>query len=133
MAGPGCSSIGYGEAEELGSFFPQNNSQPKLKLNIYSWNKGLIEPDPPKASSIVDIVDNLQPKEVINLEEIERLQGLTILWDGIPDKSDVRLEFWGPVLVESKIMPVHAYGDLENKITGIQHDSKIVSSGGLFG
>ncbi|KAG4988221.1 hypothetical protein JHK85_031204 [Glycine max] len=38
-AGPGCSSIGYGEAEELGPFFPQDSSQPKLKLNPYSWNK----------------------------------------------------------------------------------------------
>lgn len=37
--GPGCSSIGYGEAEELGPFFTQNSSQPKLKLNPYSWNK----------------------------------------------------------------------------------------------
>ncbi|KAH1158409.1 hypothetical protein AAZX31_11G098200 [Glycine max] len=37
--GPGCSSIGYGEAEELGPFFPQDSSQPKLKLNPYSWNK----------------------------------------------------------------------------------------------
>ncbi|XP_027909819.1 serine carboxypeptidase-like 34 isoform X1 [Vigna unguiculata] len=36
--GPGCSSIGYGEAEELGPFFPQNSSQPQLKLNPYSWN-----------------------------------------------------------------------------------------------
>ncbi|KHN13331.1 Serine carboxypeptidase-like 34 [Glycine soja] len=35
---PGCSSIGYGEAEELGPFFPQDSSQPKLKLNPYSWN-----------------------------------------------------------------------------------------------
>ncbi|KAJ7954553.1 Carboxypeptidase [Quillaja saponaria] len=37
--GPGCSSIGYGETEELGPFFPQNSTQPKLKLNPYSWNK----------------------------------------------------------------------------------------------
>ncbi|KAI4313245.1 hypothetical protein L6164_026238 [Bauhinia variegata] len=37
--GPGCSSIGYGEAEELGPFFPQNSTEPKLKLNPYSWNK----------------------------------------------------------------------------------------------
>ncbi|KAG4957621.1 hypothetical protein JHK85_044001 [Glycine max] len=36
--GPGCSSIGYGEAEELGPFFPQDSRQPKLKLNPYSWN-----------------------------------------------------------------------------------------------
>jgi serine carboxypeptidase-like clade 2 len=40
VSGPGCSSIGYGEAEELGPFFPQNSTQPKLKLNPYSWNKG---------------------------------------------------------------------------------------------
>ncbi|KAG4947262.1 hypothetical protein JHK87_043269 [Glycine soja] len=38
--GPGCSSIGYGEAEELGPFFPQDSRQPKLKLNPYSWNNG---------------------------------------------------------------------------------------------
>ncbi|CAJ1933863.1 unnamed protein product [Sphenostylis stenocarpa] len=37
-AGPGCSSIGYGAAEELGPFFPQDSSHPKLKLNPYSWN-----------------------------------------------------------------------------------------------
>ncbi|KAI4328624.1 hypothetical protein L6164_020960 [Bauhinia variegata] len=37
--GPGCSSIGYGEAEELGPFFPQNSTEPKLKLNPYAWNK----------------------------------------------------------------------------------------------
>ncbi|KNA24331.1 hypothetical protein SOVF_016850 [Spinacia oleracea] len=37
--GPGCSSIGYGESEELGPFSPQKGSKPKLKLNKYSWNK----------------------------------------------------------------------------------------------
>ncbi|KAK9691418.1 hypothetical protein RND81_09G195500 [Saponaria officinalis] len=37
--GPGCSSVGYGEAEELGPFFPQPGSHPKLKLNKYSWNR----------------------------------------------------------------------------------------------
>ncbi|KAJ8769880.1 hypothetical protein K2173_008962 [Erythroxylum novogranatense] len=36
--GPGCSSIGYGEAEELGPFFPQKGEQ-KLKFNPYTWNK----------------------------------------------------------------------------------------------
>ncbi|EPS67442.1 hypothetical protein M569_07330, partial [Genlisea aurea] len=35
--GPGCSSIGYGEAEELGPFFPQPDI-PSLKLNSHSWN-----------------------------------------------------------------------------------------------
>ncbi|KNA24330.1 hypothetical protein SOVF_016840, partial [Spinacia oleracea] len=37
--GPGCSSIGYGEAEELGPFFPKKGSKPSLNLNKFSWNK----------------------------------------------------------------------------------------------
>ncbi|XP_007043281.2 PREDICTED: serine carboxypeptidase-like 34 [Theobroma cacao] len=36
--GPGCSSVGYGEAEELGPFFPQNDTK-TLKLNPHRWNK----------------------------------------------------------------------------------------------
>ncbi|KAJ4710457.1 Carboxypeptidase [Melia azedarach] len=36
--GPGCSSIGYGEAEELGPFLTQKG-KPELKLNPYTWNK----------------------------------------------------------------------------------------------
>ncbi|XP_057774000.1 serine carboxypeptidase-like 34 isoform X2 [Salvia miltiorrhiza] len=36
--GPGCSSIGYGQSEELGPFFPQKG-KPELKLNNNSWNK----------------------------------------------------------------------------------------------
>ncbi|XP_073101769.1 serine carboxypeptidase-like 34 [Elaeis guineensis] len=36
--GPGCSSIGYGEAEELGPFLTQKG-WPEIKLNKYSWNK----------------------------------------------------------------------------------------------
>ncbi|EXC33987.1 Serine carboxypeptidase-like 34 [Morus notabilis] len=36
--GPGCSSIGFGAAEELGPFFPQNGGKPKLKFNPYTWN-----------------------------------------------------------------------------------------------
>ncbi|XP_072987359.1 serine carboxypeptidase-like 34 [Typha latifolia] len=36
--GPGCSSIGYGEAEELGPFLIQKGV-PEIKLNKYSWNK----------------------------------------------------------------------------------------------
>ncbi|CAO2168331.1 unnamed protein product [Urochloa humidicola] len=35
--GPGCSSIGYGEAEELGPFLVQKG-KPELKWNNYSWN-----------------------------------------------------------------------------------------------
>ncbi|KAI7993658.1 Serine carboxypeptidase-like 34 [Camellia lanceoleosa] len=36
--GPGCSSIGYGAAEELGPFFPQKDT-PELKFNNRTWNK----------------------------------------------------------------------------------------------
>ncbi|XP_023513734.1 serine carboxypeptidase-like 34 [Cucurbita pepo subsp. pepo] len=36
--GPGCSSVAYGAAEELGPFFPQKGDQPKLKFNPYTWN-----------------------------------------------------------------------------------------------
>ncbi|KAM6566691.1 hypothetical protein CsatA_025819 [Cannabis sativa] len=36
--GPGCSSIGFGAAEEVGPFFPQKGSKPKLKFNPYTWN-----------------------------------------------------------------------------------------------
>ncbi|GMH12498.1 hypothetical protein Nepgr_014339 [Nepenthes gracilis] len=35
--GPGCSSVGYGEAEEIGPFFPQKGGIPKLKFNKYTW------------------------------------------------------------------------------------------------
>ncbi|PNT69112.1 hypothetical protein BRADI_3g49590v3 [Brachypodium distachyon] len=35
---PGCSSIGFGEAEELGPFLVQKG-KPELKWNPYSWNK----------------------------------------------------------------------------------------------
>ncbi|XP_038896880.1 serine carboxypeptidase-like 34 [Benincasa hispida] len=37
--GPGCSSIGFGAAEELGPFFPQKGDKPKLKFNPYTWNR----------------------------------------------------------------------------------------------
>ncbi|XP_047318246.1 serine carboxypeptidase-like 34 [Impatiens glandulifera] len=36
--GPGCSSIGYGAAEELGPFFPMKNTR-DLKFNKHTWNK----------------------------------------------------------------------------------------------
>ncbi|CAH2044144.1 unnamed protein product [Thlaspi arvense] len=39
MKRPGCSSVGFGASEELGPFFPQNSTQPNLKLNPHSWNK----------------------------------------------------------------------------------------------
>lgn len=36
------------------------------------------------------------------------------------------------LLDESKVVPVSVYGDLEVEISGIQHDSRVVSSGDLF-
>ncbi|WOL07371.1 serine carboxypeptidase-like 35 [Canna indica] len=36
--GPGCSSIAYGAAQELGPFLVKSNA-PNLTLNPYSWNK----------------------------------------------------------------------------------------------
>ncbi|XP_031495086.1 serine carboxypeptidase-like 34 [Nymphaea colorata] len=36
--GPGCSSIGYGQAQELGPFLVKKGI-PELKFNNYSWNK----------------------------------------------------------------------------------------------
>ncbi|KAG9442276.1 hypothetical protein H6P81_018130 [Aristolochia fimbriata] len=36
--GPGCSSVGFGEAEELGPFLTQKGL-PELKRNKYAWNK----------------------------------------------------------------------------------------------
>ncbi|CAK9162779.1 unnamed protein product, partial [Ilex paraguariensis] len=35
---PGCSSVGYGEAEEVGPFFPLKG-KPELKFNNHTWNK----------------------------------------------------------------------------------------------
>ncbi|CAA0839048.1 Serine carboxypeptidase-like 34 [Striga hermonthica] len=39
--GPGCSSIGYGQYEELGPFYPQKKGtkKPELKFNNHTWNK----------------------------------------------------------------------------------------------
>ncbi|XP_050378698.1 UDP-N-acetylmuramoyl-L-alanyl-D-glutamate--2,6-diaminopimelate ligase MurE homolog, chloroplastic [Argentina anserina] len=36
------------------------------------------------------------------------------------------------LLDESKVVPISVYGDLEVEITGIQHDSRVVSAGDLF-
>lgn len=39
--GPGCSSIAYGEAEEIGPFHINADGK-SLYLNPYSWNQGMI-------------------------------------------------------------------------------------------
>ncbi|CAL9160771.1 unnamed protein product [Musa hybrid cultivar] len=38
--GPGCSSIGFGEAQEIGPFLVKKDV-PELKHNEYAWNKGM--------------------------------------------------------------------------------------------
>lgn len=88
------------------------------------------------------------------MDEIERLQGLAGNGNGNGDggltespfefdldsygKSKVRIvegKFkmsLAELLDETKVVPVSVSGDLEVEITGIQHDSRIVTSGDLF-
>ncbi|RZS01795.1 hypothetical protein BHM03_00031727 [Ensete ventricosum] len=40
VAGPGCSSVGFGEAQEIGPFLVRKDV-PELELNKYAWNKGM--------------------------------------------------------------------------------------------
>ncbi|KAH1075124.1 hypothetical protein J1N35_027452 [Gossypium stocksii] len=141
--------------------------------------QGLLEQAPKKAEAI----DELDPDEVVDLEEIDKLRGLTVASDldegenedsddedsskfdvGLSDsegkerengkfnlldpsfdldlgsfgKSKVRIvepKFkmsLAELLDESKVVPVSVYGDIEVEITGIQHDSRLVSAGDLF-
>ena len=41
--GPGCSSIAFGEAEEIGPFHINADGK-SVYLNPYSWNEGKISP-----------------------------------------------------------------------------------------
>lgn len=38
--GPGCSSVGYGATQEIGPFLVDKDGL-GLKLNPYSWNRGI--------------------------------------------------------------------------------------------
>ncbi|RZB94745.1 Protein ALBINO OR PALE-GREEN 13 isoform B [Glycine soja] len=117
-------------------------------------SQGLLQPNPPKQDPLpVAAVDELQPDELGDLAEIERLQGLTADGNGnISNSTESPFEFdfdsygktkvrivegkfkmsLAELLDESKVVPVSVSGDLEIEITGIQHDSRIVSSGDLF-
>ncbi|KAL1069329.1 hypothetical protein V6Z11_D12G259000 [Gossypium hirsutum] len=141
--------------------------------------QGLLEQAPKKAEAI----DELDPDEVVDLEEIDKLRGLTVASDsdegenedsddedsskfdvGLSDSEgkergndkfnlldpsfDLDLDSFGKskvrivepkfkmslaeLLDESKVVPVSVYGDIEVEITGIQHDSRLVSAGDLF-
>lgn len=119
-------------------------------------SQGLLKPNPPKQETLAAAatVDELQPEEVTDLDEIERLQGLTgnDNGNGNVDSIESAFEFdfdnygkskvrivegkfrmtLAELLDESKVVPVSVSGDLEVEITGIQHDSRIVTSGDLF-
>jgi carboxypeptidase C (cathepsin A) len=43
VAGPGCSSVGFGQAQELGPFRVKKDV-PELEFNQYSWNQGKLKP-----------------------------------------------------------------------------------------
>nr|KYP65638.1 UDP-N-acetylmuramoyl-L-alanyl-D-glutamate--2, 6-diaminopimelate ligase [Cajanus cajan] len=112
-------------------------------------SQGLLEPNPPKQDQLT-AVDELQPEELGDLDEIERLQGLTGNGDGGLTESpfEFDLDSYGKskvrivegkfkmslaeLLDDTKVVPVSVSGDLEVEITGIQHDSRIVTSGDLF-
>lgn len=135
--------------------------------------QGLLKPNSKKGKAD-DAVEELQPEEVVDLEEIQELQGLRVVSEGddaddgagefddevsgnlsrsnggsLSDSSfDLDFDAFGrtkarivepkfritlaELLDESKVVPVSVYGNLEVEITGIQHDSRVVSSGDLF-
>lgn len=132
-------------------------------------SQGLLKPNPPKKEPPLEDIEELLPEEVIDLEEIKELQGLTVINEeehgedevtesaprdldsnGFANASgfDVNLDglessrarivepkfrmTLAELLDESRVVPVLVYGDLEVVITGIQHDSREVSSGDLF-
>ncbi|KAM5572441.1 UDP-N-acetylmuramoyl-L-alanyl-D-glutamate--2,6-diaminopimelate ligase MurE [Rosa sericea] len=129
--------------------------------------QGLLKPNPK-----VEAAEELEPEEVVDLEEIDELQGLAIVSedsdeegtekfdskvsdldekDGVSVSTslfDMDFDNYGKtrarivepkfkislaeLLDESKVVPISVYGDLEVEITGIQHDSRVVSAGDLF-
>ncbi|KAK9927181.1 hypothetical protein M0R45_024380 [Rubus argutus] len=131
--------------------------------------QGLLKPNPKKE---VEGVEELEPEEVVDLEEIDELQGLAVVSEdsdeegsekfdskvsALDDKDgvsvsnslfDMDFDNYGKtrarivepkfkmtlaeLLDESKVVPISVYGDLEVGITGIQHDSRVVSAGDLF-
>ncbi|CAI0417288.1 unnamed protein product, partial [Linum tenue] len=141
--------------------------------------KGLLKPNAKKESAagdngnVVSGIEELEPEEVVDLEEIDELQGVRIVdadSDGdeatgfeegivVPGgKSDAGLssdqsfdldfDSFGKLKVnvvepkfrmslaelldDSKVVPLSVSGNLEVEITGIQHDSRLVTAGDLF-
>ncbi|PKA55004.1 hypothetical protein AXF42_Ash003641 [Apostasia shenzhenica] len=134
--------------------------------------QGLLPPNPPKIKNKdvpIDGIDELSAEEVLDLEEIEELHGLTVISrDEIPEENPIKLQegvnvaaappdppsfdldldtlgksrgqilepkykmTLAELLDESRVVPLSVFGDLDVAITGIQHDSREVSSGDLF-
>lgn len=134
--------------------------------------QGLLKPNPKKAKDKLEDnlegIEELEPEEVVDLDEIKELQGLTVISEDDLEKEDSAnfdsevnnmgknnassfdLDFdsfgkskarivepkfrmtLAELLDESKVVPVSVYGNLEVEITGIQHDSRLVSSGDLY-
>ncbi|XP_042509817.1 UDP-N-acetylmuramoyl-L-alanyl-D-glutamate--2,6-diaminopimelate ligase MurE homolog, chloroplastic isoform X2 [Macadamia integrifolia] len=134
--------------------------------------QGLLKPNPKKekavANAAVEGIEELEPEEVVDLEEIKELQGLTVITEEPDEENPVKFEeevnsssstvsspyfdldfdsygkskvrivepkfkmTLAELLDESKVVPVSVCGNLEVEITGIQHDSRLVSSGDLF-
>ncbi|WJX53959.1 hypothetical protein P8452_39897 [Trifolium repens] len=124
--------------------------------------QGLLKPNPAKKD--IEVVDELQPDEVDDVEEIEKLKGFAVNIEEIPEdlidedgnllsksESSFDLDFdsleknnkarivepkfkmsLAELLDESKVVPISVYGNLEVEISGIQHDSRLVTSGNLF-
>ncbi|KAL6182203.1 hypothetical protein ACLB2K_043626 [Fragaria x ananassa] len=129
--------------------------------------QGLLEPNP-KAEEAA--AEELEAEEVVDLEEIDALQGLRVVSEDSEEEGGAKLDSnvsdldeqvsvssslfdmdfdnygktrarivepkfkmsLAELLDESKVVPISVYGDLEVEITGIQHDSRVVSAGDLF-
>ncbi|CAL5214841.1 unnamed protein product [Lathyrus oleraceus] len=125
--------------------------------------QGLLKPNPAKKEIEEVVKEELQPDEVDDVEEIERLKGIAVNSDetsgdftedgdlGSNSGSSFDLDFdslgksskarivepkfkmsLAELLDESKVVPVLVFGNLEVEISGIQHDSRLVTSGNLF-
>ncbi|XP_021668370.2 UDP-N-acetylmuramoyl-L-alanyl-D-glutamate--2,6-diaminopimelate ligase MurE homolog, chloroplastic isoform X2 [Hevea brasiliensis] len=136
--------------------------------------QGLIKPRTNKENgNLVEGIEELEPEEVVDLDEINELQGLRVVDtesdeddasgfdESIREKGkrddrglsldpsfDLDFDSYGKgkativepkfrmslaeLLDESKVVPVSVAGNLEVEITGIHHDSRMVSAGDLF-
>ncbi|GAV83871.1 Mur_ligase domain-containing protein/Mur_ligase_C domain-containing protein/Mur_ligase_M domain-containing protein [Cephalotus follicularis] len=153
-------------------FFGEIDKAIALKRNEFI-KQGLIKPKQKEEEDVMQGIEELEPEEVVDLEEIDELQGLRVVSGDDEDRSseeddvddneekektksglalessfDLDFDSFGEskvrivepkfrmslaeLLDESKVVPVSVYGDLEVEISGIQHDSRVVTAGDLF-